>query len=144
VQRQAALNTARINLAETNIVSPIDGVVVARNIEAGQTVAADATPLFLIAADLKVLRISANVGEKDIGDIKPGDKVSFEVEAFPNRAFTGEVTRIDRSPEASQNAASYTVVISAPNADLSLKPGMRATIRIAINKPDQAPSGATP
>ena len=144
VQRQAALNTARINLAETNIVSPIDGVVVARNIEAGQTVAADATPLFLVAADLTVLRVSANVGEKDIGDIKPGDKVSFEVEAFPNRAFTGEVTRIDRSPQASQNAASYSVVISAPNADLSLKPGMRATIRIAINKPDHAPSGATP
>jgi F-type H+-transporting ATPase subunit alpha len=144
VQRQAALNTARIDLAETNIVSPIDGVVVARNIEVGRAVAADATPLFLVAADLGVLRISANVGEKDIGDIKPGDKVSFEVEAFPNRAFTGEVTRIDRSPEASQNAASYTVVISAPNADLSLKPGMRATIRIAINQPDHAPSGATP
>jgi len=144
VQRQAALNTSRINLAETNIISPIDGVVVARNIEAGQTVAADTTPLFLVAADLKVLRVSANVGEKDIGDIKPGDKVSFEIEAFPNRAFTGEVTRIDRSPEASQNAASHSVVISAPNADLSLKPGMRATIRIAINKPDQAPSGATP
>ncbi len=144
VQRQSALNTARINLAKTNIISPIDGVVVARNIDVGQTVAADATPLFLVAADLKVLRISANVGEKDIGDIKPGDKVSFEVEAFPNRAFTGEVTRIDRSPEASQNAASYTVVISAPNADLSLKPGMSATIRIAINKRDHAPNGATP
>ena len=142
VQRQAALNTARINLAETNIVSPIDGVVVARNIEVGQTVAADATPLFLVAADLKVLRVSANVGEKDIGDIKPGDKVSFEVEAFPNRAFTGEVTRIDRSPKASQNAASNAVVISAPNADLSLKPGMSATIRIGIQ--GRAPNGATP
>ena len=141
VQRQAALNTARINLAETNIVSPIDGVVVARNIDVGQTVAADAAPLFLVAADLKVLRVSANVGEKDIDDIKPGDKVSFEVAAFPNRAFTGEVTRIDRS---SQNAASYTVVISAPNADLSLKPGMSATIRIATNKRDHAPNGATP
>jgi RND family efflux transporter MFP subunit len=144
VQRQAALSTARINLAETNIVSPIDGVVVARNIEVGQAVAADATPLFLVAGDLKVLRISANVGEKDIDDIKPGDKVSFEVKAFPNRAFTGEVTRIDRSPEASQNAASYTVVFSAPNADLSLKPGMSATIRIATNKRDHATSGATP
>ena len=144
VQRQAALNTARINLAETNIVSPIDGVVVARNIEVGQTVAADAAPLFLVAADLRVLRVSANVAEKDIDDIKPGDKVSFEVAAFPNRDFTGEVTRIDRSPEASQKAASYAVVISAPNADLSLKPGMSATIRIAIDKRDRAPSGATP
>jgi len=144
VQRRAALDTARINLAKTNIVSPIDGVVVARNIEAGQTVAADATPLFLVAADLKVLRISANVGEKNIGDIKPGDKVSFEVEAFPNRAFTGEVTRIDRSPEASQNAASYSVVISAPNADLALKPGMSATIRIVINKRGNASNGARP
>ena len=144
VQREAALNTARINLAETNIVSPIDGVVVARNIEVGHAVAADAAPLFLVAADLKVLRVSANVDEKYVGDIKPGDKVSFEVEAFPHRAFTGEVTRIDRSPEASQNAASYTVVISAPNADLSLKPGMSATIRIVTNKPDHAPNGATP
>ena len=116
-------------------------MVVARNIEVGQTVAADAAPLFLVAADLRVLRVSANVGEKDIDDIKPGDKVSFEVAAFPNRAFTGEVTRIDRS---SQNAASYAVVISAPNADLSLKPGMSATIRIAIDKRDRAPSGATP
>jgi HlyD family secretion protein len=144
VQRQSTLNTARINLARTNIVSPIDGVVVARNIEVGQTVAADAAPLFLVAADLRVLRLGANVAEKDIDDIKPGDKVSFEVEAFPHRAFTGEVTRIDRSPEASQNAASYTVVISAPNADLSLKPGMRATIRIVTNKRDHAPNGATP
>jgi len=144
VQRQAALNTARINLAETNIISPIDGVVVARNIEAGQTVAADGTPLFLVAADLKVLRLSANVGEKDIGDIKPRDKVSFEVGTFPNRAFTGEVTRIDRSPQASQNAASNAVVISAPNADLSLKPGMSATIRIVINKRGNASNGARP
>jgi HlyD family secretion protein len=143
VQRQAALNAARINLAKTNIISSIDGEVVARNIEVGQEVAADAAPLFVVA-DLKVLRISANVAEKDIGDIKPGDKVSFEVEAFPKRAYTGEVTRVDRSPELSQNAASYTVVISAPNADLSLKPGMGATIRIVTNKRDHAPNGATP
>ncbi len=141
VHREAALNAARINLAETNIASPIDGVVVARNIEVGQTVAADAAPLFLVAADLRVLRVDANVGEKDIDDIKPGDKVSFEVAAFPNRAFTGEVTRIDRS---SQNAASNAVVISARNADLSLKPGMSATIRIVIDKPDHAPSEARP
>ncbi len=141
VHREAALNAARINLAETNIASPIDGVVVARNIEVGQTVAADAAPLFLVAADLRVLRVSANVAEKDIDDIKPGDKVSFEVAAFPNRAFTGEVTRIDRS---SQNAASNAVVISARNADLSLKPGMSATIRIVIDKPDHAPSEARP
>jgi F-type H+/Na+-transporting ATPase subunit alpha len=140
MRRQAAVNAARINLAETNIVSPIDGTVVARDLEAGQAVAADAAPLFLVAADLGVLRINANVGEKDIGVIKPGDKVSFAVEAFPNRAFTGEVTRIDRSLEASQNA----VVISAPNADLSLKPGMIAAIRIVINKRHHAPDGSTP
>ena len=144
VQRQAALNKARINLAKTNIVSPIDGTVVARNIEVGQTVAADAAPLFLVATDLKVLRISAKVGEKDIGDIKPGDKVSFQVETFRNRSFAGEVTHIDHSPQASQNAASNAVVISVPNADLSLKPGMSATIRIVINKRDKAPNGATP
>ena len=137
VQRELALHAARINLAKTNIASPIDGVVVARNIEVGQAVAADATPLFVVAANLKVLRVSANVGGKDVADIKPGDKVSIEVAAFPNRVFPGDVTRIDRSPEAGQNAA---VVISAPNDDLSLKPGMSATIRIAISKVD----GTTP
>ncbi len=141
VQRQSALDAARINLAKTNIISPIDGMVVARNIDVGQAVAADATPRFIVAADLKVLRLSANLGEKVIGDIKPGDKVSFEVAAFPNRAFAGEVTGIERS---SQNAASDAVVITASNADLSLKPGMSATIRIAIDKRDRAPSGATP
>jgi F-type H+-transporting ATPase subunit alpha len=138
-RRQAAVSAARTNLAETDIVSPIDGTVVARDLEAGQTVAADAAPLFLVAADPRVLRISAKVGEKDIGDIKPGDKVFFAVKTFANRAFTGEVTHIDRSPEASQNA----VVITAPNADLSLKPGMSATIRIVIDKRDRAPGGAT-
>ncbi len=141
VQRQVALNTARINLAETNIVSPIEGTVVARNIEVGKAVAADATPLFLVAADLRVLRIGASVGEKDIGDIKPGDKVSIKVEAFPNRVFPGEVTRINRS---SLDAASNAVVISVPNPDLSLKPGMSATIQIVINKRDNAPNGAAP
>jgi len=143
-RRQAAVSAARIKLAETNIVSPIDGTVVARDLEAGLTVAADAAPLFLVAADLRVLRISANVGEKDVGDIKFGEKVSFEVEAFPNRAFTGEVTRIERSPEASQNVASNVVVISASNGDLLLKPGMNAAIRIVINKRDHAPDGAAP
>jgi len=141
---QAALNAARTDVAETNVVSPIDGTVVARNIEVGQTVAADAAPLFLVAADLGVLRIGAKVAEKDIGESKPGDKVSFTVANFPNRRFAGEVTEIDRSPVASGNAASNAIVISAPNADLSLKPGMSATIRIVIDKRDNAPNGATP
>jgi multidrug resistance efflux pump len=108
-------------------------------VEAGQTVAASAkTVLFLVAADLTVVRVNANVSEKDIGKIKPGDKVSFAVEALPNRTFIGQVTQIDGTPRTGQNAASNNVVISATNPDFSLEPGMSATIRIMIDKGDDA------
>ena len=95
-QLQAALHAAEINLGYTDIVSPIDGTVVSRNVEMGQTVAAgsETPPLFLVAADLTVIHIDANVSEKDIGEVKLGDKATFTVEAFPNRPFAGEVTQI--------------------------------------------------
>ncbi|MGI8568439.1 MAG: efflux RND transporter periplasmic adaptor subunit [Methylocella sp.] len=129
---QAALHSAEANLGYTDIVSPIDGTVVSRNVELGQTVAADSPPLFVIAADLTLTHIDAIISAKDIGDVKPGDKVTFTVEAFPNRTFAGTVTQVRPSPQSDERAATYDVVISVPNPDLLLEPGMAATIRIAI------------
>jgi HlyD family secretion protein len=108
--------------------------VVSRNVEMGQTVAADSDtpPLFVIAADLTLTRIDAIISAKDSGEVKPGDKVTFTVEAFPNRTFSGTVTQIRPSPQTYEHVATYDVVISAPNPDLLLKPGMVATIRIVI------------
>ena len=146
-QLQTALHAAEINLSYSNIVSPIDGTVVSRNVEIGQTVAAglDAPPLFLVAADLTVIHVDANVGEKDIGEVKLGDKATFTVEAFPNRPFAGEVTQIFPSLQTIHNVATYDVVIIAPNPDLLLKPGMTATIRIVVDSRDdviRAPNSA--
>ena len=97
----------------------------------GQTIAGglETPPLFLIAADSTVI----HVGEKDIGEVKHGDKATFTVEAFPNRPFAGEVTQIRQSPQIYEHGATYDVVISAPNPDLLLEPGMTATIRIVID-----------
>ncbi len=137
-QFQAALRAAEINLGYTDIASPVDGTVVSRNIELGQTVSvgSETPPLFLIAADLTVIHIDANVDEKDIGEVRPGDKVTFVVESFPNHSFAGEVTRIRPSQQTVQNGATYDVVISAPNPELLLKPGMQVTIRIVVDRRD--------
>jgi HlyD family secretion protein len=129
---QAALHAAETNLGNTDIVSPIDGTVVSRNVELGQTVAADSPPPFVIAPDLTLTHIDAIISAKDSGEVKVGDKATFTVEAFPNRPFSGEVTQIRPSPQTYEHAATYDVVISAPNPDLLLKPGMTATIRIGI------------
>ena len=132
---ETALHAAEINLGHTEIVSPIDGTVIARNVEVGQTAAADseALPLFLVAADLTVVHLDANVGEANISKVKRGDKVSFTIEAFPNRRFAGEVIEIGQSPQTIKDFTAYDVVIRAPNLDLLLKPGMTATIRIVID-----------
>jgi len=134
-QLQAALNAAEINLGSTEVVSPIDGIVLSRNVKMGQTVAGgpETSPLFLIAADLTVIHVDAEVSKKDIGEVKQGDKATFTVEAFPNRHFAGEVTQIRQSPQIYEHGATYDVVISAPNPDLMLEPGMTATIRIVID-----------
>jgi HlyD family secretion protein len=131
-QLQAALHAAEINLGYTDIVSPIDGTVVSRNVELGQTVAADSPPPFVIAADLTLTHIDAIISAKDSGEVKVGDKATFTVEAFPNRPFSGAVTQLRPSPQTNEHVATYDVVISAPNPDLLLKPGMAATIRIVI------------
>ena len=137
-QRQAALHAAEIDLGSTNIVSPIDGTVISRNVEIGQTVAAGARRrrsswLPRISPSCRSTPMSART---TLARSNLGDKVSFTVEAFPNRPFAGEVTQIRQSPRTIQNVTTYDVVISAPNPDLLLKPGMKATIRIAVDRRD--------
>ncbi len=131
-QRQAQLDAAQINLGYTDIVSPVDGTVVSRNVTIGQTVAASfQTPtLFLIATDLTKMQADTNVSESDIGGIKEGDKALFTVDAFPNRTFQGTVTQVRQSPQNVQNVVTYDVVVSVDNPDLALKPGMTAANRI--------------
>jgi HlyD family secretion protein len=110
----------------------MDGTVISRNVEMGQMVAGDSEtqPLFVIAADLSLTHIDAIISAKDSGEVKLGDKASFTVEAYPNRNFSGTVTQIRPSTQAHEHAATTDVVISAPNPDLLLEPGMAATIRI--------------
>jgi cytochrome o ubiquinol oxidase subunit IV len=133
-QLQAALHAAETNLNSTDIVSPIDGTVVSRKVEMGQTVAAGSKtpPLFIIAADRALIHIDAMISAKDSGEVRLGDKVTFTVEAFPNRSFSGMVTQIRPSPQMDEPVATYDVVVSAPNPDLLLQPGMAASIRIVI------------
>jgi HlyD family secretion protein len=131
-QRQAALEAAEVNLGYTDIISPVDGTVVSRNVTIGQTVAASfQTPtLFLIATDLTKMQVDTNVSESDIGGIKDGDKVYFTVDAFPKRTFQGAVAQVRQSPQTIQNVVTYDVVVSVDNNDLALKPGMTAASRV--------------
>lgn len=131
-QRLSDLQQARTNLGYANIYSPIDGVVLSRDIEEGQTVAASySTPtLFTIAQDLKEMQVEADVDEADIGVVKEGQRVSFTVDAYQGQEFEGEVTQVRLDPTVTSNVVTYTVVIKADNPDLRLKPGLTATISI--------------
>lgn len=131
-QAEAALQEARINLGYTDIVSPVDGVVVSRNVDVGQTVAASfQTPtLFLIARDLAEMQVATNVSESDIGSVREGQDATFTVDAHPGRIFRGRVSQVRNSPVTVQNVVTYPVVIAVDNQDLSLKPGMTATVTI--------------
>jgi HlyD family secretion protein len=137
-QLETALHAAEINLGDTEIVSPIDGTIVSRSVEPGQTVAAgsETPPLFLVTADLTVVHVDAKAGEKDIVEVKPGGNASFTVEAYPNRRFAGEVTQVRPLPQTIQNVATYNIVISAPNPERLLEPGMMATISIVVDRRD--------
>ncbi len=132
----AQLATAQVNLDYTNIVSPVDGTVVSRNVTMGQTVAASfQTPtLFLIATDLTKMQVDTNVSESDIGGIKDSDKAIFTVDAFPKRSFEGAVAQVRQSPQNLQNVVTYDVVVSVDNSDLALKPGMTAATQIVIDQ----------
>jgi len=135
-QRQASLDAAQVNLDYTDIVSPVDGTVVSRNVTMGQTVAASfQTPtLFLIATDLAKMQVDANVSESDIGGIKLGNKATFTVDAYAKRTFEGTVSQVRQSPQTVQNVVTYDVVISVNNSDLTLMPGMTAASRIVIDQ----------
>ncbi|MEO8682660.1 MAG: efflux RND transporter periplasmic adaptor subunit [Vicinamibacterales bacterium] len=139
-QAQAALNQAQVNLSHTIIQSPTDGVVLSRNVEVGQTVSAglQAPTLFIIARDLTKLELQARVDEGDIGDVKAGNPVTFTVDAYPRRTFTGTVRLVRLQPQTVQNVVTYTTVIDVPNADGALKPGMTSTASIEIARADQA------
>ncbi len=135
-QRDAQLAAAQVNLDYTNIISPVDGTVVSRNVTMGQTVAASfQTPtLFLIATDLTKMQVDTNVSESDIGGVHEADKAAFTVDAFAKRTFDGTVTQVRQSPQTVQNVVTYDVVVSVDNSDLTLKPGMTAATRIVIDQ----------
>ncbi len=131
-QQEALLKQAEVNLNYTNIVSPVDGTVVSRNVDVGQTVAASfQTPtLFLIARDLTQMQVDANVSESDIGYVKDGQRATFRVDAFPERDFEGVVGQVRQAPITVQNVVTYDVVINVSNPELLLKPGMTANVTI--------------
>ena len=137
--KEAGLEAAQVNLDYTNIISPVDGTVVSRNITIGQTVAASfQTPtLFLIATDLTRMQVDTNVSESDVGGLLEGSKASFTVEAYPNRQFTGTVLQFRPAPQTVQNVVTYDIIIGVDNPDLLLKPGMTATTRIVIDQRDE-------
>ncbi|MDO5971406.1 efflux RND transporter periplasmic adaptor subunit [Flavivirga aquimarina] len=131
-QRYSDLQQARTNLGYANIYSPINGVVLSRDIDEGQTVAASlSTPtLFTIAQDLKEMQVEADVDEADIGQVKEGQRVEFTVDAYIGETFNGIVTQVRLDPTVTSNVVTYTVVIKADNSNLKLKPGLTATISI--------------
>jgi HlyD family secretion protein len=138
--KEANVRQVRVDVDHTVIRAPIDGVIVERRVEMGQTVASSlqAPTLFTIAPDLRAMEVHANVDEADIGRVAAGQDVSFTVDSYPNRFFKGQVVAIRKMPQTSQNVVAYTVVISAENDDLALLPGMTANARITVRK-----SGAT-
>jgi HlyD family secretion protein len=135
-QREAALEEARINLDRTLIRAPVDGIVIRRDVEAGQTVAASlqAPTLFTLAGDLTRMRVETYVDEADVGRVRVGQGARFGVDAYPGRSFEGRVTAIRKAPNRVQNVVTYTVLVDAANPDLALFPGMTAVVRIVVEE----------
>ncbi|WGS19477.1 MULTISPECIES: efflux RND transporter periplasmic adaptor subunit [unclassified Bradyrhizobium] len=133
---RASLERARLDLERSTIKSPIDGVVIRRSVELGQTVAASlqAPTLFTIARDLSDMRVSASVSEADIGAVRTGQRALFSVDSYPGRAFEGRVLEIRKAAQMVQNVVTYTVMISAPNPDGLLLPGMTADVHIVVQE----------
>ena len=127
-----SVQRAQTNLGYATITSPIDGVVLSKSVEEGQTVASsfNSPELFVIAQDLTDMRVIADIDEADIGGVQEGQRVSFTVDAFPEDSFEGRVTQVRQQATTSSNVVTYEVVISAPNADLKLKPGLTANVTI--------------
>lgn len=129
---QEQVKKAQTNLSYATITSPIDGIVLSKSVEEGQTVAASfSTPtLFTIAKDLTNMQVVADVDEADIGNVKVGERVTFTVDAYPDNTFSGTVKQVRQEATTTNNVVTYSVVITAPNADLKLKPGLTATVTI--------------
>ena len=139
-QADAALNQAQVDLDHTVISAPVDGVVLARNVDIGQTVAASFTApvLFVIANDLKNMQVNASIDEADIGRVRVGQDVTFTVDAFPDQAFAGRVEQIRLQPVTAQNVVTYNTLISVDNSKLRLMPGMTATVSVVVRKAENA------
>src|SRR5262245_8556568 len=137
-QARASLNQNRVNLDHTIITAPVDGIVISRNVDVGQTVAASmsAPTLFVIAKDLTQMQVEASVDEADIGRIHQGQPVTFVVDAYPRDVFKGRVSQVRLQPVVVQNVVSYVTVIDVPNPEKKLKPGMTATVTIEIARAD--------
>jgi HlyD family secretion protein len=138
VQARAALNQNNVNLGHTTITAPVDGVVVSRSVDVGQTVAAtmQAPTLFVLAEDLTHMQVNASIDESDIGRIQAGQAVAFQVDAYPNDTFHGTVRQIRLEPVVDQNVVSYVTVIDVENPELKLKPGMTATVSVEVARTD--------
>ena len=138
-QAQASLDAAELDLKYTVIRSPVNGIVIARNVEVGQTVTAGfQTPtLFLIALDLTQMQVDTNVSESDIGGIVEGKEASFTVDAYPGEQFRGRVRQVRNAPISVQNVVTYNVVVGVDNRDLRLKPGMTANVSIIVARKEQ-------
>jgi HlyD family secretion protein len=135
-QKQAALEQAQVDRERTEIRAPIDGMVIKRDVNPGQTVAValEAKTLFKIAQDLREMQVRGRIDEADVGKLRVGQTATFMVDAFPDREFTGKVLQIRKSPETKQEVVTYTAIISAPNKDLLLLPGMTATLRVVVTQ----------
>jgi len=148
VQAKSQLNTAVVNREHTVITAPIDGIIIQRAVEPGQTVNAgmSAPKLFVIAADLTKMQVNANIDEADVGSMRPGQHVTFRVDAFPNDTFLGTVQQVRLQPTTVQNVVTYQTVIEVPNQQYKLKPGMTANVTIEIARKSNVlrlPSAAT-
>jgi HlyD family secretion protein len=146
-QAEAALSSAELDLGYTTIYSPVNGIVISRNIDVGQTVVASfQTPtLFVIAQDLTHMQVEANVSEADIGGVAEGKPARFRVDAYPKQFFEGTVTQVRNAPISIQNVVTYDVVITVDNRELKLKPGMTANVTIVTAQKDdplRVPNGA--
>src|SRR5919106_222740 len=146
-QARSQLNTQQVNLGHTVIRAPIDGIVISRNVDQGQTVAAsmNAPVLYSLAADLTKMQVIANIDEAEIGKMRPGQPVIFRVDAYAADTFHGTVEQVRLQPTTVQNVVTYATVISVPNEELKLKPGMTATVTIEVSRKNnvlRAPNAA--
>src|SRR5215475_856350 len=139
-QATAQLNTSQTNLEHSIITSPIDGIVTTRSVDVGQTVQSSMTApqLFVIAEDLTQMQVSANIDESDVGRVTPGQDVTFRVDAFPGVDFHGTVAQIRLNPTVVNNVTTYATMISVPNNDLRLKPGMTPNLKIQVSRRSDA------